>query len=163
MVSPSRYPMSSSAALSFPRHQSLWTTEREQAVSLSNMEITDTHTHTLISEEDDDSRLERVLVAEGSCGAEVGHSRLDAGEVPVLVDGRVVDEAHLLLEALRVVMRQQLRTVLPQTEPPLPLHGAAVRHRRPVRLGEACLQVAAAHPSYQKDGVEVVGTDSMVS
>ena len=43
-----------------------------------------------------ESRLERVLVAEGSCGEEVGHSRLDAGQVPVVVDGRVVDEAHLL-------------------------------------------------------------------
>jgi hypothetical protein len=86
---------------------------------------------------------------------ESGHPSLDAGQVSVVVDVRVVDEAPLLLEALHVVVGEQLRAVLPQPEPALPLHGPAEWCRWPVRLCEPRLQVRAADPGHHHDRVEV--------
>lgn len=48
---------------------------------------------------------------------EVGHAGLDAGEVPVVVRDGVVDEAHLLQEALVVAVRREVGAVLPQRQP----------------------------------------------
>jgi hypothetical protein len=64
--------------------------------------------------------VKRVLLVEPLGDAESEHPRLDAGQVPVVVGVRAVDEAHLLLEALHVVVGEQLRAVLPQPEPALP-------------------------------------------
>lgn len=57
--------------------------------------------------------MERVLVVESSCGAELGDARLDTRQIPAVVDGRVVDQTHLLLEARHVVVHQQIGGVLP--------------------------------------------------
>jgi len=53
-------------------------------------------------------------------GAEVADARLDAGQVPVVAGGGVVDEAHLLHEAGDVVVRWEVGAVGPEPEQPLP-------------------------------------------
>ena len=50
---------------------------------------------------------------EASGGSEAAHARLDAGQVPVIVYDGVVDEGHLLDEALHVVVRGQVGAVCP--------------------------------------------------
>jgi hypothetical protein len=99
--------------------------------------------------------MKRVLVVEPLLG-DAGHPHLTARQVLVVVDDVwVVDDAHLLLEALHIVVGEQLRAVLPQPEPTLPLHGPATRRRWPVHLYEPRLEVRTADPGHHHDQVEV--------
>lgn len=71
---------------------------------------------------------------------------------------RVLDEAHLLLEALAVVVRREVRAVLPQPEPTLPLQRAAphlATDGRYICVGEPRPQVAAASPRHNENRVEL--------
>lgn len=88
--------------------------------------------------------LRIVLGGEPVGGAEVRHTSLDAGQVPVVVEGGVIDEAHLLLEARHVVLPNQVCGVFPKREPPLPLELAAAGQRRRVGVGQPRLQVGAS-------------------
>jgi len=98
-----------------------------------------------------------VLGTEPASGAEVGDASGHAGPVPELPEGRVVDEAHLLLEARRGVGVQCPGVVRPQAEPPLSSHPAAARRRGLVGLGEPSLQVGAGHAGDQDDRMEAAG------
>ena len=88
------------------------------------------------------------VALEAQRGAEVADARLDAGPVPVVAGGGVVDEAHLLHEARDVVVGGDVGAVGPEPEPALPLHGAAVRQGRAVGIREA------HQPRHQHDQVE---------
>ena len=76
-----------------------------------------------------------VLGAGPGGRAEARDTRLDAGQVTEVPEDGVVDEAHLVDEALRALGVQLPGAVRPQPEPPLPFHPAAARRQGPVGVG----------------------------